>query len=678
MVRIKPAQDLLILQSRLMSPGYAGPARWLIFKSSTRRTFAAIGPDVVPDVILALTRWSKEGLRAELASVSQGGGPVKKTSPWQTTQDDEDRYDRLLDLGLLETEEGNSPIPGALAPTSNVTTRFQLASYNYPFHDYADPTAIKDYHLLIQSFLSMGPPPASQITFAGETFQLPPINRSWPPKKGMTLEAVSFLLGHAFRPIGTLHTDSLDCIRRTSPSGGARHPTEPVIIIREALDGVPVGTYFYNAMEHALVRTPHNHYGLDSWAVDAPVSLVLWLKVERAMWRYRDLRALRPVLMDVGHIVETISFLAGNIELVGIATAPPPVTAPLAEWLDGPAVLSIHLQAGAAAAGARKASSFVQEMDRGVAQDFLTNPSFLMTFAGTELIGRVLWPAARSFGMDQADFRIMNHCLPSRRGDRLTTPLGIHDAIPEATLDQIERLVSTGALLPRRLAGDFLKGMGLWSRYGWYLSCLAHLEAVADWQSTPPLAQSIGKDVGYVGGLAALYERRTTRSFSKEAIALEHVLDLMGKVFECSPSIAPEQLQVYLAPTRVTGLGPGLYRWRQRDLEPLGIPLEPFQTPQGISSLVIGQCSAGAGALAVWIIAKVNTENGAVYQDTIIRLGRLGQRLCLTATEMGFGVFLTPAISDSMVAEMLRIDEPINTIGYFFSIGLPSDNPHEA
>jgi hypothetical protein len=78
------------------------------------------------------------------------------------------------------------------------------------------------------------------------------------------------------------------------------------------------------------------------------------------------------------------------------------------------------------------------------------------------------------------------------------------------------------------------------------------------------------------------------------------------------------------------------------------------------------------------MIVTVNSESGAAYQDTIIRLGRLGQRLCLSATEMGIGVFLTPAISDALVAEMLQINEPISTIGYFFSIGLPSENPYEA
>lgn len=658
-----PAKDLLVLQARLFSPAYVGSARWLIFKASTRRTFAANGPDVVPDVIALLAGPVEEENRV---------AKDEQTPPLPSNQ-----IKMLMGLGVMEANggpEAQSEIP---EPTRNVTSLFQMASFDYPFHDYADPAATADYKLLIESFLAMGAPPAKQIAFEGEAIRLPPVPMTEPTRKGINLEVLSYLLGHAFRPTGSIHTDSMDCIRRTSPSGGARHPTEPLIVVRAPLDGLPVGEYFYCSAAHALVKA---RSALDSsWSsmkVAAPLSLVLWLKVERAMWRYRDLRALRPVLMDVGHILETLSVLSANLGLSGIATRPPPVTFPLSEWLDGPTVMSVHFLPGQVAQGPLIQNTWTGNGNGNAYVDLLTSPAFVMAFRhGLE--GRVLWPTAMTFGMDLIDFKVMNHCIPSRRGDRLTTCQDICEVIPGATPKRIHQLVEYGALLPNNIAAGFYQGMRPWVRYGWYLSCLAHLEAADAWQKEPPEPQPIGIDGGHLGDLSALYARRTTRRFSSDPISIEIVQELMTTAFDLAPSVRSSEMQVYVSPTRVSNLEPGLYRW-QSGLHPLGMPSERFRTPAGISSLVIGQASAGAGALAVWMITQVPTDNGAKYQDAIIRMGRLGQRLCLATTKAGLGIFLTPAITDALVAEMLHLEAPQKAIGYFFSIGIPAGGARDA
>ena len=661
MSNLTPAKDLLVLQGRLFSPAYAGSARWLIFKSGSRRTFAAIGPDVVPDVIALLA-----------GTTTEKPGPANgQTSPLPPEQ-----IEKLVGLGVLEAN-GNTPTqPEGLDPNRNVTSLFQLASFDYPFHNYADPAAVAEYKLLIQSFLAMGTPPANQIAFEGEAIKLPPVQMVEPDQKGISLEALSYLLGHAFRPIGNIHTDSLECIRRTSPSGGARHPTEPLVIVREPLESLPVGAYFYRSQDHSLIKAPPAVYSVCHSEIEAPLSLVLWLKVERAMWRYRDLRALRPVLMDVGHILETLSVLSSNLGIAGIATGPPPVTSQISEWLDGPAVMSVHFQPRVEAQKAPHSDGLINVGRGQDTAELLTSPAFVMDF-NHGLEGRILWPTTETFPMDLVDFQVMNHCIPSRRGDRLTTSHDICEAIPGATASRVQRLVDLGALLPTEVSADFYRGIRLWTRYGWYLSCLAHLEAADAWQKHPPEPQSIGLDGGNLGQLSALYARRTTRGFSSDPISLNTVIDLMRAVFDNTQSLRPKELQVFLSPSRVNGMKPGLYRW-ENGMHPLGMPSERFRSPEGISSLVIGQASAGAGALAIWMIAQVPTENAAKYQDAIIRMGRLGQRLCLAATQAGLGVFLTPAITDALVAEMLHLEEPKKAIGYFFSIGIPAGGPHEA
>ena len=393
------------------------------------------------------------------------------------------------------------------------------------------------------------------------------------------------------------------------------------------------------------------------------------------MWRYRDLRALRPVLMDVGHILETLSVLSSKLGISGIATGPPPVTPPLSKWLDGPPVMTLHFEPNQGKQAPPPGGSLAGMAPSQDGAEFQTSPAFVMAF-NKGLEGRVLWPTTEAFEMDLIDFQVMNHCIPSRRGDRLTTCRDICEAIPGATAERVQALRNRAALLPTDISSDFYNGMRLWTRYGWYLSCLAHLEAAEAWQNDPPEPQPIGFADGQLGELSTLYARRTTRGFSPGSITLEAVSALMTATFDTSPHIAPTGMQVFLSPTRVKGMEPGLYRWNG-GLHPRGMPSERFRTPEGISSLVIGQASAGAGALAIWMICQAPTDNGAKYQDAIIRMGRLGQRLCLAATRAGLGVFLTPAITDALVAEMLRLDDPQKAVGYFFSVGIPAGASNE-
>lgn len=99
-------------------------------------------------------------------------------------------------------------------------------------------------------------------------------------------------------------------LRKAIPSGGARHPTEIFFI---ALAGAPVlpGVYHYNVRRHSLDRLRDGD--LSEVCADAtfdlfkkfdrkPQGLLVFTSLyERPMWRYRDARSWRAVLIDVGH-----------------------------------------------------------------------------------------------------------------------------------------------------------------------------------------------------------------------------------------------------------------------------------------------------------------------------------------------------------------------------------------
>jgi hypothetical protein len=265
--------------------------RWVIVQPRTRQAFSAVGLDVIPDVVKLLT--------AALA------GADEKALRFAVPHTSADQIERLEEVGLLV----NSEEPGE-EPGESMLWHYHLASYDYPFLDYADPDWREDEDQIIKSYMRMWPAPPPIDTYTGESFSLPPpSSESLNVGSGLSLEVLATVLHYTFAPIGEIPTQAVTCIRRTSASGGARHPTECRVILPEGCGPLEAGVYLYDNGLHALVRETGEN--LDSYGQykDARVVFVLRSKVERAMWRYRDLRALRPVLLDAGHIVETLSLL---------------------------------------------------------------------------------------------------------------------------------------------------------------------------------------------------------------------------------------------------------------------------------------------------------------------------------------------------------------------------------
>jgi SagB-type dehydrogenase family enzyme len=99
-------------------------------------------------------------------------------------------------------------------------------------------------------------------------------------------------------------------LHKSIPSGGARHPTEVFLV---AFDGGPVlaGVHHYNVEHHRLdlIRAgdyfevcARTTFDLFKKFDSPPIALVVFTALyERAMWRYRDPRSWRAVMVDIGH-----------------------------------------------------------------------------------------------------------------------------------------------------------------------------------------------------------------------------------------------------------------------------------------------------------------------------------------------------------------------------------------
>lgn len=101
-------------------------------------------------------------------------------------------------------------------------------------------------------------------------------------------------------------------LRKSVPSGGSRHPVEVFFVVFDEQLFDP-GLYHYNVKKHTLdlIKNGNFYQQCESATFDLfkkfnnkPKGLFVFTCLpERAMWRYRDSRSWRAILVDLGHSV---------------------------------------------------------------------------------------------------------------------------------------------------------------------------------------------------------------------------------------------------------------------------------------------------------------------------------------------------------------------------------------
>lgn len=114
---------------------------------------------------------------------------------------------------------------------------------------------------------------------------------------------------------------------KTSPSGGARHPTE-LYVLALHVKGLTRGLYHYNSVAHHLERL---HRGASrtgvtrilpgQWWYESAAALILFTAVfPRTQWKYHASRAYRAVLLEAGHVCQTFLLTATWLGLAPFCT----------------------------------------------------------------------------------------------------------------------------------------------------------------------------------------------------------------------------------------------------------------------------------------------------------------------------------------------------------------------
>lgn len=124
-------------------------------------------------------------------------------------------------------------------------------------------------------------------------------------------EKIKIILSLAFGKRGEkqCHWSQTPLIRRTSPSGGSRHPTEGYFL--SLMNEIPSGWHHVQMDPPSLVHFSNHSEPtfLETFDQQTFGFIVLTTIFERNMYRYREPRTFRTVHMDAGHIVETIEQL---------------------------------------------------------------------------------------------------------------------------------------------------------------------------------------------------------------------------------------------------------------------------------------------------------------------------------------------------------------------------------
>jgi len=201
--------------------------------------------------------------------------------------------------------------------------RHYLHTNRLPKLNYADASGwIEDFTTMREKVGEEEVPPLTkEYTRAVSPIEIPLAGMPLPAREErLTLSGLAHLLVHAFGISGEKRLAVTGRhVRRTSPSGGSRHPTEAYAVAFD-VDGLAPGVYHFNSVRRSLALVHKGQFqaqylcevaGLNRRISFAPrAALVLTSVVERSMHRYRDPRSYRVLHFDLGHLLKTLQLLA--------------------------------------------------------------------------------------------------------------------------------------------------------------------------------------------------------------------------------------------------------------------------------------------------------------------------------------------------------------------------------
>lgn len=139
----------------------------------------------------------------------------------------------------------------------------------------------------------------------------------------LNLDVLSRLLANSLKIKKIKNSAEYSFVEKFYPSGGALHSIETYLAIFNC-SGLAKGFYYYNSLEHCLIKIPNQKKFLASILKNAQLSMkkdispsavmVFSSRFDRVFWKYESL-GYRLILIELGTIYQTLYLLAAALNL---------------------------------------------------------------------------------------------------------------------------------------------------------------------------------------------------------------------------------------------------------------------------------------------------------------------------------------------------------------------------
>ncbi len=560
-----------------------------------------------------------------------------------------DELASMAEAGILVTEK-------IKADHFDFLLLYQRLVHNYPFGDYDIPQTIDEENSLMDKYAKSYEPPSSYFERPGTSYALPDVSEHNKQSKDFS-EDLAKILHYTFGSFGLLKGRHGKFFHKTSPSGGSRHPSEAIVVLNIGLNDIPAGVYSYDFLKKSLIdsESVEMKERITEQFKHCKVAIIVRSCVERPMWRYRDPRSYRPVIIDAGHIVETAKLLVEDFGYNSCVSSPCFIADSKGDWLKEPFLTAIAIDPNDQYDPASVIPLFDQETPEAN-DNYVINPASFYTVAKGKLLAHTLLP------------RIQEEFVPE--GDLESIFL------PSEKYSQFERskfLRENNIVISKSFARPLLEGFSLWGNHDWDLSLLAYL-AVSnnqsqangsiiknDKKSSDQPTLKISENL-----IDVMLRRHTDRRLTGEGVDRKTLQTLLSCAI--NDDLLGNDIDTFAISFSVNDLDGGVYQWSdsKQDL----IKKTELPDRANLRAATIGQTWASHGSTSLIFSYSVSADSPAAYNAALVRLGMLGQRICIKATSLGLGTFMTPALNDKDIAKILGIgDNYENRIFYLIDVG---------
>lgn len=560
---------------------------------------------------------------------SQGARSEQELIDGDFDLDSED-VQNLVSAGILLEKEKS-----ASNDDSTYISIYQSLVHNYPFGDYELLETVEAEEALMEEYAGQALPPPSYLARKGKLYTLPQLPHHEIPSS--FLERLARVLDYTFGAFGTLKGNHGTFLHKISPSGGARHPTEGVVVLGADAGNIPAGVYSYDFAEKALVDSEPEDIKplmLERFK-GCKAAIVVRSRVERPMWRYREPRSYRPIVVDAGHVIETARLLCQHFGSSCQVSSPVFIADSQGEWLKEPYLAAVAIEPGK---DYKPPNAIISQK---IANDdpqkrVVINPASFYTLKNGKVIAHTLFPSVAKKELSLQE-----------TGGIFTT--ANQDA------EAIQSLRKLNFLLSEETTRSIEEGFSFWAVHDWDLSLLAYLNT-SNLESATGVLISGGQDNKPVDICApehlieTMFKRFTDRSLTRDGTTAGALQELL--LTSLDKEMLGDDIDTFVVSFSIEGMEPGVYQWNlaQGQLE----RKTSAPAPELLRAATIGQKWATRGAASI-ILAHRLQENPISYNAALIRLGMLGQRICLAATSLKLGSFMTPALNDKDVSKLLSV-----------------------